>query len=106
MNPAPASSTSVRAISATIRLFVQRRARTPTAPVRPPSFNTSWTSAFETCRAGASPNRIPVPRLTAAMKKKTVPSMVNWIQDGLPTSWVAWSNSRTPTIDRNSRLRR
>ena len=37
---------------------VQRRARRPPVPERPPSFNTSLTLVFEICSAGARPNNI------------------------------------------------
>ena len=66
MKPAPASSTTVSASSATISELVQRRARMPAVPDRPPSFNTSLTSVFETWSAGASPKITPVPRQIAA----------------------------------------
>ena len=39
---------------------VQRRARMPPEPDRPPSFRTSLTFVFETCSAGARPKRMPV----------------------------------------------
>ena len=60
MNPAPASSTSVSASSATMSAAVQRRARRPPDPERPPSFSTSLTLVFEMCSAGARPNTMPV----------------------------------------------
>ena len=47
MKPAPASSTSVSVSSATMSAAVQRRARTPPDPERPPSFRTSLTFVFE-----------------------------------------------------------
>ena len=68
MKPAPASSTSVSAISATMSALVQRRARGPPVPLRPPppSFITSLTSVFDTCSAGARPNSTPVARQIGA----------------------------------------
>ena len=99
MNPAPASRTSVSASSPTISTIVHQRARTPTAPVRPPSLRTSFTFVFETWSAGARPNSRPVARGDARQEGKDV-SIVKWIQDGLPTSCVAASNSLTPTTDR------
>ena len=96
MKPAPASSTTVSVSSATINAPVQRRARTPAVPLRPPSLSTSLTSVFETCSAGARPKMMPVPRQTSAKKAKTLPSIVNWIQYGRPTSCVARSNRRMP----------
>ena len=96
MHPAPANSTCVSASSATMSTPVHRRARSPPVPPRPPSFSTSFTSVFDTWSAGASPKSTPVARQIAAMKANTVPSIVNSIQYGLPTSWVAASNQRTP----------
>ena len=101
MKPAPASSTSVSASSITIRAPVQRRARLPPVPDRPPaSFSTSCTSVFETCSAGARPKTMPVPRQMAARNASTTPSIVNFIQYGLPTSAVSRaSKRRTPRIE-------
>lgn len=80
MNAAPASSTTVSASSPTISAPVQRLARTPAVPNRPPSFSTSFTSVFEMCKAGARPNSTPVPRQIAARYANTPRSIVNWIQ--------------------------
>ena len=80
MNPAPANSTSVSASSPTMSAPVHLRTRTPAAPERPPSFNISFTSVFDTCSAGASPKMKPVARQTPNRKANTVPSIVNWIQ--------------------------
>ncbi len=77
MKPAPASSTTVSVSSATISAPVQRLARAPAEPLRPPSFSTSLTSVFEMCSAGASPKTMPVARQTRAKKPITVPSIVN-----------------------------
>ena len=67
MKPAPASSTSVSITSTTMSAPVQRRARIPPLPLRPPpSFSTSCTSVLVTCSAGARPNRRPVPTQMAA----------------------------------------
>ena len=85
MNPAPASSTIVSASSTTTRAAVQRRARRPPDPERPASFNTSLTLVFEMCSAGARPKTIPVRRHTTPKKAKTLPSISNAIQYGLPT---------------------
>jgi hypothetical protein len=60
MKPAPDSSTSVSASSATMRAAVQRRARRVPVPERPPSFSASFGLVFEMCRAGARPKRIAV----------------------------------------------
>ena len=97
INPAPDSRTSVGASSTTISALVHRRARMPLLPDRPPFFSTSLRSVFDTCSAGARPKMMPVPRQTAAKKANTCASIVNVIQYGLPTLWVAASNSRTPT---------
>ena len=99
MKPAPASSVSVSASSPMMSAPDQRRTRMPAEPDRPPSFRISLTSVFETCSAGASPKMMPVPRQIAARNAITRPSIVNWIQYGLPTSCVAASNSRMPTND-------
>ena len=48
INPAPESSTSVSVSSATISAVVQRRARMPADPARPPSFITSITLVRDT----------------------------------------------------------
>ena len=100
MNPAPASSTIVSAISVTMSARVHRRTRSPPVPPRAPSLSTAFTSVFETCSAGTRPKMIPVARQTAAMKAKTVSSIVNSIQYGLPTLCVAASNHRTPATAR------
>ena len=99
MKPAPASSTSVSASSPMMSAPVHRRARTPAVPEQPPSFSTSFTSVFDTCSAGARPKTTPVPRQIAARNAKTLPSIVNCIQYGLPTSCVTESNHRMPKID-------
>ena len=59
---------------------VQRRARMPDVPDRPPSFNTSLTLVLDACSAGASPNTTPVASETSAKKPKTRASIVNLIQ--------------------------
>src|SRR5437870_2290555 len=82
---AAASSTIVSASSTTTRAAVQRRARRPPDPERPASFNTSLTLVFEMCSAGARPKTIPVRRHTTPKKAKTLPSISNAIQYGLPT---------------------
>ena len=78
--------------------LVQRRARSPD-PERPPSFSTSLISVFETCSAGARPKMNAVPRQIAARNANTMPSSVNLIQYGFPTSATAASKSRMPMID-------
>jgi hypothetical protein len=81
MKPAPARRTSVKAISTTMSALVQRRARRPPEPLRPPlSFSTSLMSVREMCSAGARPKMIPVARQTVAKNAKTLPSIVNLIQ--------------------------
>ena len=85
MNPAPASSTSVSVSSTTTSPAVQRRARRPTDPERPPSFNTSLTFVFEMCSAGARPKMMPVATHTTAKNANTLPSISKVIQYGLPT---------------------
>ena len=62
MKPAPASSTSVSASSATISaLGPAPGAHAAGARCgRPPSFSTSLTSVFDTCSAGARPKTTPV----------------------------------------------
>ena len=102
MKPAPASSTSVNTSSTTISALVHRLARLPPVPERPPpSFITSLTSVFETCSAGARPNRMPVPTQTAPKNAMTSGSIVNVIQYGLPSAGllIDASNNLTPTID-------
>ncbi len=117
MKPAPASSTSVSAISTTMSALVQRRARGPPVPPRPPppSFITSLRSVFDTCSAGARPNSTPVARQMAPRKTKTIGSIVNVIQYGLPMSVVTCASNHlmpriaspspsTPPIDESSTL--
>ncbi len=61
----------------TISTLVQRRARMPPVPDRPPaSFNTSLMSVFEMCSAGARPKMIAVPRHTTEKNATTLPSIV------------------------------
>ena len=80
MKPAPARSTSVNAISATTSALVQRRARMPPEPDRPPaSFMTSFTSVLEMCRAGARPNTMAVAKHTPTRKTNTIGSIVNFM---------------------------
>ena len=85
MKPAPARSTRVSTTSATISAAVQRRARRPPVPLRPPpSFTTSLTSVFDTCSAGARPKTNAVAMHTPARKTMTIGSMVKVIQYRLP----------------------
>ena len=92
MKPAPASSTSVSVSWATMRAAVQRRARTPPEPDRPPSFMISFTFVFEMCSAGARPKRMPVAMQTIEKKPNTRASMLNVIQYGRPMFWDSPSN--------------
>ena len=78
---------------------VQRRARMPIDPERPPSLSTSPTLVFEMCSAGARPKTTPVARQTSAKNANTPPSILNSMKYGLPTSWVAASNRLIPTMD-------
>ena len=75
------------------------RARTPAPPLRPVSFSVELTLVLEICSAGARPKMIPVSTQSPARNRKTRVSIVNRIQYGLPTSWVARSNIRTPMIE-------
>jgi hypothetical protein len=60
MKFAPVSSTNVSTTSMTMSAAVQRRARMPPVPLRPPpSFITSFTSVLETCSTGTRPARMP-----------------------------------------------
>ncbi len=102
MKPAPARSTSVSTSSTTMSALVQRRARMPLVPERPPpSFITSPTSVFEIWSAGARPNRTPVPTQINPKNATTNGSIVNVIQYGFPNAGLltAASNIRTPTTD-------
>ncbi len=54
--PAPLSSTSANASSATSNPDVHRRPRTLPPPDRLSAFNVSLMSVFEVCHAGSSPN--------------------------------------------------
>ena len=66
MRPAPVSSASVSASSATTSAEVSHRARAPPDWPRPPSFISSLRFVFDTCSAGARPKTMPVARQIAA----------------------------------------
>ncbi len=101
MKPAPASSTSVSTTSATINAPVQRLARMPPVPLRPPpSFITSLTSVLETWSAGARPKTNAVATHTPARNTITMGSTVNFIQYGLPWSVSTESKIRMPASAR------
>ena len=81
-SPAPARSTTARAIST---ITSAPRARVPARPFEPraPSRMTPLRSVREVWRAGARPNRTPVSSEIPRAKSSAVPSMPTWSSRGV-----------------------
>ena len=97
MKPAPASSTTVSASSATISAPVQRRARTPADADAAAFLQHLVDVGLRDVERGRQAEDDAGAEADRARRSRTrVPSIVNWIQYGRPTSCVARSNRRMP----------
>ena len=98
INPAPASSTSVRATSAVTSHAIHRRSRRPEVGPRVPLVDTSATLAREAWRAGPSPNAGTVDRPSRVRNAVTRPSTGNSIQKGAPSGAMLSESSRAASV--------
>ena len=99
--PAPTSSMSDSATSATTSVERTRLRAAPSAPERPPSLSATLNSGFDAWRAGASPNSTPVNSETPSVKNSTVRSRLMSAVVGMMPR-LALRSAETPQKARSS----